>query len=263
MPSAQPPRRQSGALLANRASVAGSVKGTASDGGERARGPLIPRIRARGRLDDDVYRGVTERDRPQRSTAVRLLTDWTFLSRAVRYVLHLPTPMCTEDRRVLERVIFGHYRERPEVRSALFVGCQWYTRHYERAFFAQHDFWTLDPDEGARKHGARQHVIAPLERLDAFFPERYFDLIICNGVFGYGLDAAEQCEAAFDHCYTRLADGGHFVLGWDDVPERRPLELESLASLKRFRPLKFPPLGTERYLTDTSYRHVYDFYTRA
>lgn len=223
----------------------------------------MSQLTARNRVESDVYRGVTRRGRPQRNTVARLFTDLTFLARAVRYVLHLPTPLHTEDRRILERVIFGYYARRPEVRSILFVGCQWYTRHYERVFFPEHDFWTIEPAEAARKHGARQHVIAPLERLDAFFPERYFDLIVCNGVFGYGLDSPEQCEAAFDHCYTRLADGGQFVLGWDDVPERRPFALEALDSLKRFRTFKFPPLGTERYLTDTSYRHVFGFFARA
>lgn len=210
-----------------------------------------------------MLRGVTGHGgAPPRSPAVRLFTDWTFFVRAVRYVLRLPTPLRTEDRRVLERVIFRHYASRPEVRSVLFVGCQWYTRHYGPTYFGQHDFWTIEPSEEARKHGARQHVIAPLERLDAFFPERYFDLIVCNGVFGYGLDTREQCEAAFDHCYTRLAEGGHFVFGWDDVPERRPIPLESIESLRRFRRVSFPPLGTQSYLTDTSYRHIYEFYAR-
>ncbi len=222
----------------------------------------MPQATVRNRLDAEIYRGVTRQGTPPRSPAVRLFTDWTFLVRAVRYVLHLPTPMHTEDRRVLERVIFRYYTARPEVRSILFVGCDWYTKHYERTFFSRHDYWTLEPAEEARKYGARQHVIAPLERLDAFFPERYFDLIICNGVFGYGLDSPEQCEAAFDHCYTRLAEGGHFVLGWDDVPARTPLSLASIESLTRLRRIRFPPLGTERYLTDTSYRHVYEFYAR-
>lgn len=221
----------------------------------------MPHTTARNRFEADIHRGVVG-NAPPRNALVRLFTDWSFVVRAVRYVLHLPTPMYTEDRRVLERVIFRYYAERPQVRSVLFVGCQWYTRHYERTFFGQHDFWTIEPSEAARKHGARQHVIAPLERLDAFFPERYFDLIICNGVFGYGLDTREQCEAAFAHCYTRLAEGGHFVLGWDDVPERTPIPLACIESLRRFRPLSFQPLGTARYLTDTTYRHIYEFYSR-
>ncbi|MGH8258720.1 MAG: hypothetical protein ACREUG_03420, partial [Steroidobacteraceae bacterium] len=204
---------------------------------------------------------VTRRDGS--CASVRRFTDWAFLVRAVRYALRLPTPLFTEDRRILEGVIFRYYARRADVRSILFVGCQWYTRHYGRAYFSQHDFWTIEPAEEARRHGARQHVIAPLERLDAFFPERYFDLIICNGVFGYGLDSGDQCEAAFDHCFTRLRDGGHLVLGRDDVPERTPILPANVQSLKRFRRVRFPPLGTERYLTDTPYRHLYEFYGRA
>jgi SAM-dependent methyltransferase len=126
----------------------------------------------------------------------------------------------------------------------------------------QHDYWTIEPDEGARRFGGRQHVVAPLERLGEFFPEGYFDLIICNRVSGYGLDSLEQCESAFAQCHTRLREQGHFVLGWNDVRARSPVPLENVSSLKRFRRLVFPPLGTSRYLTDTADNHVYDFYCK-
>jgi hypothetical protein len=197
-----------------------------------------------------------------REPAERRVTDWAALGRGILRALHLPAPLYTEDRRILERVILRHYRARADVRSVLFVGCRRDSRHYGRSLFGQHDFWTLSPSEEARRYGARQHVIAPLERLDAFFPERYFDLIVCNGVFGHGLDSAAGCEAAFGHCFTRLRDGGHFVLGRDDVPEHSPVPLANIGSLKRFRRVRFPPLGTERYLTDTPYRRLYEFYTR-
>lgn len=216
---------------------------------------------AQHRSEADIYRSVAER-LPPRSTAVRLLTDRAFLVRAMRYLLHLPTPLLTEDRRILEQVIFKYYGARREIRSVLFAGCQWYTQHYESAFFPRHDYWTIEPDEKARKYGARQHVVAPLEHLDRFFPEGYFDLIVCNGVYGYGLDSLEQCEAAFAQCHSRLRECGHLVLGWDDVSARTPVPLANVASLRCFRRPLFPPLGTSRYLTDTSYNHVYDFYCR-
>jgi len=87
-------------------------------------------------------------------------------------------------------------------------------------------------------------------------------LIICNGVFGWGLDRREQCEAAFSQCYSRLRNDGHFLFGWDDVPRRTPVPLATLSSLTRFRPYDFPPLGTSRYVTDTQYRHTYAFYRK-
>lgn len=204
----------------------------------------------------------TARSAASRISAAPRSTDWGAVARAVLRALHLPAPRYDEDRFILERVIFHHYCARADVRSVLFVGCRRETRHYGRSFFAQHDFWTLAPSETARKYGARQHVIAPLERLDAFFPERYFDLIVCDGVLGRGLDSPDACEAAFDHCFTRLRDGGHFVLGRDDVPERMPVPIANIESLKRFRRARFPPLGTARYLTDTAYRRMYEFYVR-
>ncbi len=222
---------------------------------------MHPSTAAHRRTEAHIYRSVADR-LPPRNTLVRLFTDWAFLVRAMRYLLHLPTPLYTEDRRILEEVIFKYYASRREIRSVLFAGCQWYTQHYESAYFPRHDYWTIEPDEKARKFGGRQHVVAPLEHLDRFFPEGYFDLIVCNGVYGYGLDALEQCESAFAQCHSRLREGGHLVLGWDDVPARTPIPLENVTSLKLYRRPLFPPLGSSRYLTDTSYSHVYDFYCR-
>jgi SAM-dependent methyltransferase len=214
-------------------------------------------------LEGEVFKSVAE---PHAHAPppkwIRLFTEWGYALRALRHVLRLPNPLVTEDRRILEQVIFGYYRGRADIRSLLFVGCQWYTKHYQSAYFAQHDYWTIDPAERARKHGGRQHVVAPLERLDQFFPKGYFDLIICNGVYGFGLDTREQCESAFAHCHSRLRDGGHLVLGWDDVPARTPVPLAKLTSLARFRRFEFPEVRSWRYVTQTPYRHTYDFYCR-
>jgi hypothetical protein len=52
------------------------------------------------------------------------------------------------------------------------------------------------------------------------------------------------------------------MLGWNDLPERTPVPLDEIASLRRFKPATFVPLGTWRYLTSTPYRHTFDFYRR-
>jgi hypothetical protein len=212
-------------------------------------------------IESVVYRSVT-RSGSGRSAVLRLFTDKSFAERAVRYALRLPTPLATEDRRVLEQVIFKHYATRADIRSILFVGCQWYTKHYERRFFRHRNYWTIDPSPSCRKYGARQHIVAPLERLDEFVPEDYFDVVICNGVYGYGLDTREQCELAFSRCYGRLRVDGELVLGWNNVPARTRVPLESIDSLQRFRKLAFPEFNSWRYVTDTTYAHTYDFYRR-
>lgn len=175
----------------------------------------------------------------------------------------MAVPLVTEDRRILERIIFQHYRRDPHIRTVLFVGCESYTAHYQRCYFATHDYWTVDPDPTRRKFGAKQHIVARLEDIGRHFPGGFFDLIICNGVYGWGLDAAEDCDAALSQCHVCLADGGHLLFGWSDVPARNPAPLERVRSFSRFIPYPFPAFGAAQLVTDTPLRHTYDFYRKA
>lgn len=193
---------------------------------------------------------------------MHMMTDWSYAKRAIRDALHLPTPMRTEDRRVLEQVIFKHVLTLAWVRRVLFVGCDWYTKHYERSFFNKHDYWTLDCSERAARFGGTHHILDRVERLDQHFCEARFDLILLNGVYGFGLNTPNACERAFEHCHSRLAEHGQLVFGWNDIPARTPVALESIQSLRLFQPETFPPLGVWRYRTATPYNHTYDFYCK-
>jgi SAM-dependent methyltransferase len=192
---------------------------------------------------------------------VRVLTDPSFRRRAIAYVLGRPVSLGTNDRTILEEVIFPYYVSQPDVQTILFIGVAWYTRHYEN-FFAGKNYWTLDISPLAKRFGARQHVVAAVEEMDSFFAEGYFDLIVLNGVFGHGLDEEGQCERAFDQCYRLLRKGGHLLLGWNDVPEHTPMALSSIQTLQHFQPTDLPRLGEHLYLTDTIYRHVYQLFRK-
>jgi hypothetical protein len=215
------------------------------------------------RLEDEIYQGTARlRSKAQKSALARLLTDFEYTKRAARYVLGLPVPLKTEDRRILEQVVFPHFLRLPNTQRILFVGCDWYTKHYERAFFRGRDFRTIDVSEKARKFGASKHTVAALGELDAHFAEGYFDIIFCNGVYGFGLDSAADCEIAFDRCWSRVRDGGYFVLGWDDIPARTPVPLDQIKALSRYQRLPVAEFGSWRYMTNTPYRHTYDFFRR-
>jgi SAM-dependent methyltransferase len=101
-----------------------------------------------------------------------------------------------------------------------------------------------------------------MEEIGKHIPAGSLDLIICNGVFGWGLDDADNCEKAFAAAHEALKPGGQMLLGWNDVPRRCPFPLESIASLSKFRKHEFPLFGNWRYLTDTVYRHTFDFYLK-
>lgn len=168
-----------------------------------------------------------------------------------------PVALRTEDRRVLEQVIFAHYVTLPEVRTVLFVGCESYTKRYDQ-YFAERNYWTLDADPSRRRFAAEQHVTGRLEQLRRHFPAGFFNLIICNGVYGWGLNLAEDCEAAISACHVCLTDGGHLVFGWNDLPSRDPAPLASIRSFAKFAEYQVPTLGST-YLTGTAYRHTYRF----
>jgi len=219
--------------------------------------------RARRQIEARIYQdAIGEPPTDKWKMIVPFFTEHGFAARVLRKRLGLPTPLNTTDRIDLEKIIFPQYSQDPGIRRMLFVGCGTYTAHYQKLFFPRQDFWTIEPDPAAARHGAQQHVIAPLEELERHFPENHFDLIICNGVFGWGLDRKEQLEAAFSQVHSRLRNDGHFLFGWDDVPRRTPVSLETISSLARFRQYTFPPLRTWRYVTDTPYRHTYAFYRK-
>jgi SAM-dependent methyltransferase len=221
------------------------------------------RERARHKIEARVYRdAVGEPPDPKWSTILSLLTEYGYASRVLRKRLGLPTPLNTEDRRIIEQTIFPYYGADASFKTVLFVGCNTYTSHYQQRYFENADFWTIEPNAALRRFGAARHVIAPLEEVGRHFADNFFDLIICNGVFGWGLDRAEQCEAAFSQSHSCLREGGQMVFGWDDVPRRTPVALTDIRSLALFRRFTFPPLATWRYLTDTPYRHTFDFYQK-
>ncbi len=218
---------------------------------------------ARRRIEARIYQDAIGESTGSRWTMlVPLLTEHGFAARVLRKRLGLPTP--AEHNRP-PRHGTSHI-------SALCAGPGDHTdavrgvRHLHgplsAAVFSQHGLLDHRADPAAARHGAQQHVIAPLEELDRHFPPGHFDLIVCNGVYGWGLDRHDQLEAAFAQCHSRLKDDGHLFFGWDDIPQRAPVDLDTVSSRGLLRQYTFPPLGTWRYLTDTPYRHTFDFYRK-
>jgi SAM-dependent methyltransferase len=188
----------------------------------------------------------------------RALPSWI---RTLLVSLGADLRMNTRPRAVLEKTILPFFVEGSEYRAILFVGCEWYTSGYRR-MFAEKNYWTLEIDPGKKRYGSRQHVVDSVENVDRHFAPRTFDAILCNGVYGWGLNEREAAERAFSGCYECLRDAGVFVLGWNDVPKRTPFPLSECAALNRFRRFAFPPLGGADYRVPGPKGHVYSFYLR-
>ena len=165
------------------------------------------------------------------------------------------------DRRILNDVILPAILANLEYRRILFVGCAWYTRHYGEQF-SERDFSTIDVDERVKKFGSQHHVVGSMTELSRHFGMGSLDVLICNGVLGFGLDTVDGAEQAFREAYLCLRPGGLLVIGWDDVDGFRPVHLDDLASIRCFVPHVFPPFTSWRYPTFSRLRHTFDFYLR-
>jgi SAM-dependent methyltransferase len=166
----------------------------------------------------------------------------------------------SEDRTLLEGSILPDYVRDPGISRILFCGCASYTRHYE-ALFAGREYWTIDAASRHRHHGAARHVVDSLQRLAIHFPREYFDLIVCNGVLGWGLNTVEDAEAAVSACYRTLRPEGQLLLGWNDVWPRNRVAPDRIPALSRFQRTGLCNHPARLRLA-ASHRHVFDFYRK-
>jgi SAM-dependent methyltransferase len=186
------------------------------------------------------------------------------LNRALVPVARLATRLLlnTDARRTLERRILPVLVADDRFQRILFVGCEWYTWRYT-VLFAHREFWTIERRPiASRRYGGRRAVNDDVRHLDRHFEAASFDAVICNGVFGWGLDTATDAAAAVDQFRRVLKPDGLLVVGWTDADGRRPISFADPALVPGFEPLVFEPLGTSRHVTTNELRHVFSFFRR-
>jgi SAM-dependent methyltransferase len=147
------------------------------------------------------------------------------------------------------------------MQHVLFVGCAVHTAHYE-SLFPGRDFVTIDVDPTKARYGARRHVVDTIANLESHFEADTLDVVVCNGVIGWGLDRADEIDCAASQCFECLRPGGVFIIGWNDIPERRPIAFNDLEGFRRFARLTLPPFPGPVYPTLGPSRHVYNFYMK-
>ncbi len=165
-----------------------------------------------------------------------------------------------EDRDVLERIIFPYVLAYFNPNTILDIGREDYQQFYNH-FFKGRELWTIDKDPARREFGAKNHIVGDAARLKKYFAPNYFDFILMNGVFGWGLNNPKDIERAFSHIYEILKPGGLFIFGWNDIEDLKPIAPEKIRALKKFQPFYFPPLKTSSFKCRTG-EHTYNFYLK-
>lgn len=186
----------------------------------------------------------------------------SLLRNAARW-LGRPAAFRSADRCLLEDTILRRYAGRAARQRVLFVGTRWYTRSCER-ILAGHGYLSLDIDPRAARHGSRQgHVTACASRAAACFEAGSFDVIVFNGVFGWGLDERATVEATVRGFHRLLRDGGELVVGWNDVALRRPFAFGELQALQAFERFAWAPGGPAVLEVAGPNRHRFEFFRKA
>ena len=165
-----------------------------------------------------------------------------------------------EDRDVIERIIFPHVLANFEPKRILDVGREDYQKFYNE-FFKGRELWTIDRDPERKKFGAKKHITDSISNVDKHFRENYFDVIIFNGVFGWGLNKKDEIEKAFESMYKVLKKDGLLIFGWNNLKGAVPMPINKIKNLKKFKPYKFKPLKGTSFESKTG-RHTYNFYTK-
>jgi hypothetical protein len=137
----------------------------------------------------------------------------------------------------------------------LFVGTSSYTYHYEK-LFRPDQYTTIEVLPGNAVWGARDHIIAPIEEIGRYRPVGFFDCIILNGVFGFGVDDVEHMRVVIKALHHALGPQGLLVVGWNTNLHADPEPL--LAPY--FAPNTEEPWVKRRTFPPET--HVNDFYVR-
>jgi hypothetical protein len=192
--------------------------------------------------------------------------------RILRYVIHKasslidtfslePKRIISHDRSILEEIILPDLAKTTSYRRILFVGCSAYTQWYEGLFKAK-EYWTIDPKKAKRKYGSERHIVDSITNVGKYVAEEYFDVIIMNGVIGFGLNRVSAIEQAVDASYDVLAGQGILLVGWNDMRRRTPMDLRVIRSLSKFREYYFEPLQTCHFRAEGTHRHTFSFYRK-
>jgi hypothetical protein len=144
----------------------------------------------------------------------------------------------------------------------LSVGVAWYTHRYA-AIFAKQTFVTIDVDP--TRAGGEHHLVGDLRDLERLVDgAEPFDVILMNGVIGFGLNRRDDVDRALRACAARLRSQGTLLLG---INEEKPTHVDpgSVAASSLFAPRSFGRWPDGRVTVAVPFRertHTFLFWRR-
>ena len=162
------------------------------------------------------------------------------------------------DRRYMERVLLPAFASiSPE--RVLSVGTRFYCAHYGEHFCnGKSEYWTMDVDPRAgRDYGSPgRHIIGSVLDAAQHFKSIEFDLILLNGVLGWGVDLPRDQREALASLRKVSRLGSILLIGWD--VGHIATEVLSIAEANGFK--HGGVLGLPHRTDFRGSKHVYDLF---
>lgn len=138
-------------------------------------------------------------------------------------------------RYLVEKKIFPKIKNK----RVLLVGCAEYAEHYPCLLEKNNRVYSIDIDPEAAKYGAKHHIVGDVCRINKYFKENTFDIILFGGIFGYGLNNVKDAEIAMKNCHYVLKRGGLMIIWWANTPKHNQIIPKKLNNFKLFRETSF------------------------
>ncbi len=162
-----------------------------------------------------------------------------------------------DDRNVLESIILPHVLAEYNPKTILDIGREDYQAFYND-FFKKRELHTIDMKPEHEEFGnPGHHTTDNAINLKNHYKNNFFDFILMNGVFGWGLDDEIDVQKSFNAVYDILKPGGIFILGYNDdvVP------LDKIEGLNKLKKLYFEPFKNHKFKCSDN-KHFYKFYIK-
>lgn len=168
------------------------------------------------------------------------------------------------NRSFLENQIFDYlnkiFGSPSKDKKLLFIGIDKHNWHYHRDMDMQ--FHTIEIKPQNAVYGQEGlHVVGSATELPAHYEHEFFDVVVANGLIGFGLDSKSDFERLLDGTSQILKPGGIFILGYNDLPERLDFDIRSADHYTLFEEFVPDIDGLERsfFRVNDEYDHTYVF----
>ena len=131
-------------------------------------------------------------------------------------------PLKSPNRVFLETSVFQYinqtYGGKQPRCNGLFIGTDKRSWHYPKILDLE--LHTIDIEKKKALYGNfKHHIIGSATELERYYDPESFEVIIGNGLIGFGMNSAEQCEQLLMGAAALLKNNGLFIIGFNDGPE--------------------------------------------